>query len=1014
MNKPVLDNISFFSILNEKEKENLISRMETVNLRLGQTIVNRGDKGDAFYIIRSGKARVLGNKPDGSEINLSLLSDGDHFGEDVLIYEGIYDYTVRAASNITLLKLARFDFLGLLRDFPELQKYFSDYISNDGLRKFLKRSTILSPLNSEELRSLLDNMSIKTFSVGEAIVKEGEEGDAFYIIRSGKAEVIKESENDKLLNRIQAGDFFGELALLTGDPRKATIKVTEEVAVFCLAKKDFDNLIAKHPKIKDAILVTASGYNTVSETYAEEVAAGSTAVLPETEVKWESMTEEPTTFSFRKRRFRLPVILQQSEMDCGAASLAMICSYYGINLNINRLRDLANVTRDGATLYSLAEAAETLGFLAKGLRTDFQRLAQVELPAIAHWEGIHYIVIYRVTKDHVLVADPGFGLKKYIKEEFQKGWTGNLLALTPTGRLLEVEQDSTTLRKFWPYFKPHTRSFLDILLASVAIQIFGLALPLFTQVVIDQVLVYKNVELFAVIMVGMILVTSFNLIFTALRQYMITYVSQKIDNVMISGFYRQVMGLPLKFFTQRRVGDIITRVNENEKIREMLTTKTVSAILDAMTVIVYMGLMFFYNLKLALASVLFIPLFILLTLVFTPLMKKVSRQVFQKEVDLQSHMVEAVGAISTIKALNAEKYVRWQLEDKLKEVSKARMKGGLLGIAASSFGSMLQTMSSFVILFYGASLVLKGELTVGQLMAFTVLSGHVINPILGIIGLWDEFQEVRIAIERLSDVLDAEPEERNPDKTIKLPPLKGHIKIENLTFRYEPEGRNALQNINLEIHAGQSVALVGRSGSGKSTLANLLLKLYTPKEGKITIDGYDLRQANVTSLRRQVGVVQQDNVLFSGTIRENIAYQYPDASFQEIVSAAMLAGAHDFISAIPQGYETIVGERGMSLSGGQRQRIAIARALLGKPRILILDEATSALDTESEKIIQQNMGMILQDRTTIIIAHRLSTVRNASLIVVLDQGVIVETGNHQQLMAAKGLYYYLNSQQLDQ
>jgi ATP-binding cassette subfamily B protein len=371
--------------------------------------------------------------------------------------------------------------------------------------------------------------------------------------------------------------------------------------------------------------------------------------------------------------------------------------------------------------------------------------------------------------------------------------------------------------------------------------------------------------------------------------------------------------------------------------------------------------------------------------------------------------------VSTVKATAAERRIRWKWEGMMVKALNVQFRSSLTNMTSYSVGTVLQTLSTTLLLWYGAHLVMAGELSVGQLMAFNVLVGSVTRPLLGMLDLWDDFQEVNIALERLSDVFDAKPEEDLAKKAlINLPPVRGHIKLENITFRYPTRpDRNALQNINLEIYPGQTVALIGRSGAGKSTFASLLLRMHEANEGRVFIDGYDLRQVSITSLRSQIGVVPQEVFLFSGTIRENIAFGDPDAPLEEVVGAAMLAGAHEFISELPLGYETVIGERGQSLSGGQKQRVAIARALFKRPRILIFDEATSALDTESERAIQQNLDNILKDRTTLIIAHRLSTVRNADLIVVMDRGAIVEMGNHYSLMEQHGLYHYLNSQQLE-
>jgi ATP-binding cassette subfamily B protein len=887
------------------------------------------------------------------------------------------------------------------------------------MQTFLKKSTVLSPMNADELRSLLSKFTVQHFLPGQDIVQEEGQGDAFYIIRSGTAEVFKKSAGTKAISQLGEGDFFGELALLTGYPRAATVRARDEVTVFRLSKEDFDHLITVYPKIKESIIVIAAGYSAavappgVETEYRREGEAEQGE--PEVQEHWETVEDKEEKVFFKRRRpWRFPVILQQSMSDCGAASLAMISRYYGLNIGINRLRDLANVSADGASLYSLAEAAEALGFSTQGVNSNIQDLINQPLPAIAHWQGNHFIVVYRVTKDQVTAADPAIGLVKYSAQEFAEGWTGNLLIVKPTAGLHQVEESKTSLSRFLPYLKPYRGILAEIFLASLVIQLFGLAIPLFTQAIIDRVLVFQSISLLNMLLAGMLIVTFFSLVTNAIRQYLIANISRSMDIAMVLDFYRHVLGLPLKFFTQRRVGDIISRVNENQKIREMLTTTSLSSIIDCMTVIVYLSLMFIYSVKLATLAALFIPLFAVVVLVFTPMMKKNSRRAFQAQVEVQSHTVETISAMPTVKALSVEKIVRWRLEDKLRNAANLQVGATMLTSGANTVAGLLQSLSTILVLWLGAKLVIGGAMSTGQLMAFSVLLGSVLSPVLRVVGLWDKFQEVRIAMERLDDVFEAELEEPHPENSVRLPRLNGHIKLEKVTFRYDKEGKNIIQNFDLEIFPGQTVALVGRSGCGKTTLINLLLRLYQPNSGKILVDGYDLRQVSVSSLRRQIGVVPQDSVLFNGTIRENISYHLPDARMEQIISAAMLAGAHDFISELPLGYETVIGERGMSISGGQRQRVAIARALLGNPQVLIFDEATSSLDTESERIIQNSMENILQDRTTIIIAHRLSTVRKADLIVVIDQGVIVEQGTHDELIAARGLYYYLNSQQLNQ
>ncbi|HEY6121404.1 MAG TPA: peptidase domain-containing ABC transporter, partial [Pyrinomonadaceae bacterium] len=711
---------------------------------------------------------------------------------------------------------------------------------------------------------------------------------------------------------------------------------------------------------------------------------------------------------------RYPALLQLSETDCGAACLSMILRYFGKHVSINRLRDLANVSREGSSLYSLSEAAEALGFHTRGIKASYEHLEKVELPAIAHWEGFHYVVLYEVKPDRVVIADPAIGLRKLKREEFEKGWTGYLLLLDPTPKLEQVEESKTSFGRFLPLLRPYRPLLFEIFLASLVLQLFGLATPIFTQVIVDQVLVHKSISMLNVLLVGMLLIAVFQTATTALRYYLLVHTTRRIDMQMVVEFYRHVLSLPMRFFEERKVGDILKRFNENARIRDFLTGRALSVTLDCLMIFVYLGLMFYYSVKLTALALVFIPGYVILTVVATPIFKRQYREAFEKAAEADSQMVESVTGVGTVKAAAAERSIRWKLEGLIVKSLNVQFRSALTGMTTISVGNLLQTLNTIFLFWYGARLVINSELSVGQLVAFNLLVGSVTRPILSVVDLWREVQEINIAFERLNDVFDAKPEE---DPTahglIKMPRIRGHIRFDNVTFRYPTRpDQNALQNLSLEILPGQTVALVGRSGAGKTTFANMLLRLHQPNEGRIYIDGHDLRQVSINSLREQIGVVPQDVFLFSGTIRENIAFGDADAPLEQVVGAAMLAGAHEFVSELPLGYETKIGERGQSLSGGQKQRIAIARALFKKPRILVFDEATSALDTESERAIQQNLDQILKDRTTLIIAHRLSTVRNADVIVVMDRGTIREIGSHYRLMEEKGIYYYLNSQQL--
>jgi ATP-binding cassette, subfamily B, bacterial HlyB/CyaB len=744
------------------------------------------------------------------------------------------------------------------------------------------------------------------------------------------------------------------------------------------------------------------------------------ASLAATELTPTAATSERARVAFPRpklrRSWRYPWVEQQSAADCGAACLAMISQYWGQRMGLNALRDLADVGRSGTSLKNLALAAEAIGFQARPVRASLNRLADQKQPWIAHWQGDHYVVVYRVRGDRVILADPAVGHRTLNAADFQAGWTGYALLLEPTAQLQQQPEAKTeqSLGRLSRLLLTYRTPLLQIIALSLVIQLFGLVTPLLTQVILDQVVVQKSLPMLHLFAVGLVMFAVWRIGLIGVRQYLLDYCSNRIDLTLLSGFISHALRLPLKFFEVRHVGDIITRVQENEKIQQFLVRQAVSTWLDGLMAIVYLGLMVYYNWRLALLVMGLIPPFVILTLVATPWLKRVSRQVFKESAEQNSLIVEMMTGIATIKATAAEQELRWRWEDRLVGMLNAQFRGQKLANGLQISGGLINALGSAAMLWYGAYLVIQEQLTIGQFVAFNMLIGQVINPILAVLSVWDEFQEVLIAVERLNDVFAAAPEEMPGQPMLMLPAIRGEVRFEQVTFRYDAASdRNTLQNLSFRIAPGQTLAIVGRSGSGKSTLVKLLQALYLPTQGRVLVDGYDIRQVSPPSLRSQLGVVPQECFLFSGTILENIQLYRPEYSLEVVIAAAKQAEAHHFIQELPLGYNTKVGERGANLSGGQRQRIAIARALLGDPAILLLDEATSSLDTEAEQRFQQNLTRISRDRTTLIIAHRLSTVQHADQILVLDQGIIAEQGSHEQLIQQRGLYYHLAKQQLN-
>lgn len=1023
-----------FSITDEKLLDDLLDRFELVSYNLGETVTKAGDPGDAFYVIYSGKARVLGTTGDGSEITLTSLGKGDFFGERSLLKEEKRTETIRASSELVVARLMKSDFMALVQSDEKIVKYLEDYLSHNAINNFLRQFSIFSALNAREMKVWLDRLRHENLKAGEYFFHEGDEPDKFYIIVSGKVDVIQKVDGqDSVINTLRDGDFFGELALLSKKPRSASIKAVEDIHVVAMSKDAFHELVSRSDKLGEKLYNVIALYNLdkVPEEISFEVQSKAGEAIPVAPKKVEEKRDEETPpparplrpkpkgifrnlFKKGFKRLRYPWIEQYDETDCGAASLAMICKYYGRKVSVMRLRDLANVSTEGATLMSVARASEKLGFTTRAIKASYDTLSRISLPAIIHWDGYHYVVLYEVRQKKAVIGDPGRGLLTVSREEFTKRWTGYTLILEPTVDFGDVEEARTSLRRFVGYVTPYKWLLLEVLFCSLLISIFGLATPIFTQLIVDNVVVHQNVTLLNTVLMGMLVITIFSILSGGLRTYLMEHLSMKIEMSMLSHFYRHIVNLPMKFFSLRKVGDILARFEENDKIKELLTSTTISMFIDVLMIFVYLTVMFFYSTKLTFVVLAFIPFFAALTLSYTPVFKRLSRKGFEREAANESFMVESISGISTVKAANAELYNRWKWEDLFSRALKVRFRFSMIDLSSDSAGSFLETLGTITLLYFGAHLVIKGDMTIGQLMAFNGLVGQVIEPINKLVGQWNEIQESLISVERLNDVFDVKVEEKPDDESlIQIPRIEGHIKFDNISFAYSESDSMILRNVSFEAMPGQMIAIVGRSGSGKTTLMNLLMRFYSPTDGRILIDGMDINNVSVTSLRTQMGVVLQENYLFSGSIRDNIALGAPDKPFTSVVEAATLAAAHDFISDMPLGYQSDVGERGSSLSGGQRQRIAIARALINNPRILIFDEATSSLDNESEKAIQKNLSAIAQNRTTFVIAHRLSTVQGADMIIVLDQGVIVEKGKHHQLMDKRGLYYYLVSMSIN-
>lgn len=1001
-----------------------LSRQNSANL-LEDNFQDESGKSE-FYLVEQGRVRLLVYDAEKQrEVCARVVEAGESFGSDQLFCQQSLAYRAIAATETEVAGISAAELHKGLESLPQLRQVLAQEAEERQCEIFLKTSTPLRSLSSHELRQLVPYLQVRHIGAGELL----------------------EQATPALVGRywLHSGEISPQQPLGTSwgypDPTPENWVANTELSLYHLPREYWEEAIATAPnKLADTLGQTAAGNGHVLAhpspkvphrsctkkqipgffPKAGDMASAESSKSSDSPPNQKARTLGPIDFPKPVSRrvkdifAQYPLILQQSSSDCGAACLTSIGQYWGKRFSINHVRQLAGVERSGASLKRLAKAAENLGFHARPVRGSLSRIAEQKNPWIAHWQGLHYVVVYKIKGQRVLVADPAVGKKWFSKREFLESWTGYALLLDPTKNLQNTETSKTSLSSFFGVLWPYRAIGLQITIASLLIQLFGVITPLFTQIILDEVVVNQSLNALHVFALGLLLFGVGGIGLAAIRQYLLDYFSNRVDLTLIAGFISHALRLPLKFFESRQVGDIITRVQENQKIQRFLIRQVVLAWLDFLMGFIYLGLMAYYNWHLTLLVLGMIPPLAIFTLLATPFMRKVSREVFNTTATQNSSLVEMMTGVETLKTAAAERDIRWRWEDRLTNSLNARFRGQKLGNTLQATGGLINIIGTTALLWYGALLVIQGQLSVGQFVAFNMMIGKVINPVLALVNLWDELQEVWISVERLNDVFATQPEETPGQQMLVLPRLRGEVKFENVTFRYnEDQERNTLENISLQVQPDQTVAIVGRSGSGKTTLVKLLQGLYHPNNGRISVDGHDLAHVSPESLRRQLGVVPQECFLFSGTIWENIALYNDEVSLDQVVEVAKLAEAHAFIEEMPLGYNTQVGERGTSLSGGQRQRIAIARALLGEPRIVVLDEATSSLDTESERRFQQNLTQIGRDRTTFIIAHRLSTVRNAHCILVLDRGVLVEQGNHQTLMKQRGLYYHLAQQQLD-
>jgi len=979
--------------------------------------------GDVLQIVCQGKVRLLAFDASlGKEVSIQLLHPNQIFGADNAFCNQYQEYRAVASSDGTLAQISLQHLEIWLQRYPALFDYFSQISKSRQKLIFFKTLTQLRsaklPLsqNNSTLEKILPYFLETEINAGSHLITASP-SDGHFWLASGEISSISGKNRPPIV-----GESWGYPDAIQPDLISRT-----DLSLFYLPKQHFDSVAEIIPQLKTVEVGSNEELNNdkVDEDFAVE-SENFSQEDPEC-----GLVNEYVQFLNQhppRRWFGIyPFIQQQNSSDCGAACIAMISQYWGKRFSLKTLRSIAHINYMGAELNDLANAALGLGYQSLAVRGSLNELESQVLPWIAHYQGNHYIVVWRIKDELVIISDPAIGKKWVNRKEFEANFTGYALLLSPTENFFSKKNEATSFKRFYQFFGKHPLLLATIIVVSILLALFGVVPAILAQIFIDAVTTTQNFDSINIFAFGFLVFGFGRIALTAVRQYLLDYLSNLLDISLIGDFISHILELPLSFFASRRVGDILSQIQENPKIHRFLSRQAITTILDGLTTFLYFGLMAYYSWQLTLLVVSFVLATMCVLAVGNLFLKQVRRQYAFDFKTQNSLVIEIITGITTIKTENAENYLRSRWEEYFNQMMKTRSSGQNFTNSLQLTSSLINHLGSTTVIWYGTQMVVNSQISIGEFIAFNMLIGNTINPMLALVKLWDEFSDMVVSVERLDDVLATDTEESTQKALTVLPSIRGEVNFENVSYSEgvsiaEPDLQpgNILHNISFYVKPGQTIGIVGSNGSAKEALVNLLTGLCHPGSGRILIDERDITQVSPYSLRSQISVIPQEFFLFSGTILENITLYNQEFSLEQAQAAAKLAGADAFIQELPLGYSTIV-EGSIRLDAKQQQKLAIARALIKNPRILIIDEANSVLDSLFEYPFQHNSvgyNPVLIDtsqefRTTFIINPSLNTLVKADTILVLDRGVVADQGSHEELMIKSTIYPNLIQQQLN-